>query len=77
MRLYEKIRVENIKKYGTDSARIMHIIIDQYSDRTHFLYEILQNAEDADATSIEFKLYRDRLEIFHKKYKEASLRLMV
>jgi hypothetical protein len=36
-----------------------------YNDPSHFIYEILQNAEDANATEISFNLYSDRLEIKH------------
>lgn len=36
-----------------------------YNDPSHFIYEILQNAEDAGASSISFNLFTDRLEIFH------------
>lgn len=63
--VYQKICSDNVKSYGTESSRVMNIIINQYSDRTHFIYEILQNAEDADATRIKFKLYKDHLEVIH------------
>jgi len=36
-----------------------------YSDSSHFIYEILQNAEDAKATTITFNLLEDKLEITH------------
>lgn len=36
-----------------------------YNDPSHFIYEILQNAEDAKATEISFSLTNDRLEIEH------------
>lgn len=36
-----------------------------YSDPSHFIYEILQNAEDAGAKEISFSLFDDRLEIVH------------
>jgi len=36
-----------------------------YNDPSHFIFEILQNAEDANASSISFMLYFDRLEIEH------------
>ena len=52
MLLYKQISDNNRVKYGTEAERILKIIINQYSDRTHFIYEILQNAEDAGATYI-------------------------
>lgn len=36
-----------------------------YNDPSHFVYEILQNAEDAGANEISFSLFKDRLEIVH------------
>ena len=36
-----------------------------YNDPSHFIYEILQNAEDAKATEISFTLFHDRIEIKH------------
>ena len=65
MTLYKTISEENRIKYGTESERILRIIINQYSDRTHFIYEILQNAEDAGATHVKFHLERERLVIYH------------
>ncbi len=65
MKIYQVIRESNIKKYGTESEKILKIIINQYSDRTHFIYEILQNAEDAGASQISFRLKDNMLEIRH------------
>src|SRR6185312_7994531 len=36
-----------------------------YSDRTHFIFELIQNAEDAGATELTFELFDDRLELRH------------
>ena len=41
------------------------ILAGLYNDPSHFIYEILQNAEDAKATTVAFKLYNDRLVITH------------
>jgi len=41
------------------------ILAGLYNDPSHFVYEILQNAEDAGANTVRFKLHVDRLEIFH------------
>ena len=65
MLLYKQISDNNRVKYGTEAERILKIIINQYSDRTHFIYEILQNAEDAGATYIKFHLEKERLVILH------------
>lgn len=65
MNLYKKISDANRIKYGTEAEKILRIIINQYSDRTHFIYEILQNAEDAGAKYIRFQLEKNCLMIFH------------
>ena len=45
---YEAIRRENIKRYGTDIGRIGQILLaNRYAKRTHFIFELLQNTEDA------------------------------
>ena len=45
--------------------RALERIIQLYTDKSHFVYELLQNAEDAEAKSICFVQYSDRLEVFH------------
>lgn len=45
--------------------RALERIIQLYTDKSHFVYELLQNAEDARASSIKFVQYDDRLEVFH------------
>lgn len=63
---YEAIKIENIRKWGTESTVVGHLLADQmYSDPTHFLFELLQNAEDAGAKDVNFRLYADRLELEH------------
>lgn len=41
------------------------ILAGLYDDPSHFVYEILQNAEDAGAKTVTFHLFDDRLEIYH------------
>jgi hypothetical protein len=41
------------------------VLVGLYSDASHFVYEILQNAEDAKATEITFDLQADKLIINH------------
>ena len=36
-----------------------------YSERTHFIFELIQNAEDAGATELTFELFDDRLQVRH------------
>ncbi|MBQ9521146.1 MAG: AAA family ATPase [Oscillospiraceae bacterium] len=40
-------------------------VTEKYSDSAHFIYELLQNADDAGATSARFVLYPDKLIFAH------------
>jgi hypothetical protein len=71
---YDSIRQENERKYGTDIGRIGHMLLaERYADRTHFIYELLQNAEDAIARrqsrsgsrAVQFDLSHDNLRVSH------------
>jgi len=63
---YEQITEDNLRRYGTDIDEYGPVFLTSlYSDRTHFIYELLQNAEDVGATKIIFKLFNDRLEVYH------------
>ncbi len=45
---YEAIRRENIKEYGEGIGRFgKRWLVGGYAERTHFIFELLQNAEDA------------------------------
>lgn len=45
---YEQIRTDNERRYGTDIGRIGPLLLaNRYDDQTHFIFELLQNAEDA------------------------------
>jgi len=72
---YEKIRDENIARYGWDTA-VLDLLGELYSERTHFLFELIQNAEDAGATEVAFDLFEDRLELRHdgRAFTEADVR---
>ena len=61
---YDKIRADNIKEYG-QGTRHLSFLGRLYTDRTHFVFELLQNAEDAGASRILFRLFDDRLEVTH------------
>jgi hypothetical protein len=61
---YEKIRDENIARYGWDTA-VLDLLGHLYSERTHFIFELIQNAEDAGARDLIFELFGDRLEVRH------------
>jgi hypothetical protein len=61
---YDEIRAENVARYGWDTA-VLELLGQLYSERTHFIFELIQNAEDAGATDLAFALFADRLEVRH------------
>jgi hypothetical protein len=61
---YDEVRAENISRYGWDTA-VLELLGQLYSDRAHFIFELIQNAEDAGATELTFELFGDRLEVRH------------
>jgi hypothetical protein len=72
---YAKIRDENVARYGWDTA-VLDLLGHLYSERTHFIFELIQNAEDAGATTLAFELFGDRLEVRHdgRPFTEADVR---
>jgi hypothetical protein len=44
---------------------IRRLLSELYPDNAHFIYELLQNAEDAGASVVEFELRPDSLEVSH------------
>ena len=58
--------IEEKTDYKAELDRAGSLLSDRlYSNPTHFVYELLQNAEDAEATKVIFRLYQDRLELEH------------
>lgn len=41
------------------------ILAGLYADLSHFVYELLQNAEDEEAKEVRFELFKDRLDFYH------------
>jgi hypothetical protein len=82
---YEAICEENRQRYGTDIGRIGPMLLaDRYDDRTHFIFELLQNAEDAlskrgawsGPRRVTFNLAPDMLSLSHfgRPFDEADVR---
>lgn len=44
---------------------IRRSVVDKYSDRARFVYELIQNADDAGATYANFLLFKDKLVFIH------------
>lgn len=86
---YNAITCDNIRRRGEDFADIGSFLAEKlYGDRSHFIYELLQNAEDALELrwqkeqgiklpgDVKFKLYKDHLEVSHygKLFDEPDVR---
>ena len=82
---YSTIRAENKRRYGTDIGRIGPMLLaERYDDRTHFIFELLQNAEDALARrhgwegsrAVSFRLEERTLRVSHfgKPFDESNVR---
>jgi len=65
-----------------DICRVMHkprmknvlnSVIYKYSGKAHFLYEVIQNADDAGATEIHFELFEDHLVFRHNGTKRFTI----
>lgn len=73
---------EALVKDRTDSAETLEkpsmrgvksSVVDKYSEQAHFVYELLQNADDTGATYARFKLYHDRLVFIHNGTRRFSV----
>jgi hypothetical protein len=82
---YKTIRADNERRYGTDIGRIGPMLLaDRYDDRTHFIFELLQNAEDAldhrpgwqGSRAVTFTLSETALRVGHfgKPFNEPDVR---
>lgn len=69
-----KIWFDNLVKDRQDSAKTLEkhsmrgvrtSVVEKYSDQAHFIYELLQNADDAKATKSEFVLEKEGLYFKH------------
>lgn len=60
------------RKNGFEEG-LRSLLSELYPDNAHFIYEILQNAEDAHATAVDFRLHDDRLVVTHDGVRAFSL----
>jgi len=52
---------------------VKNSVVEKYSDQAHFIYELLQNADDAKATSARFELFKDKLVFAHNGTRRFSV----
>lgn len=48
-------------------------VIDKYSDSAHFIYELLQNADDAGATEVKMELLADKFIFTHNGRRKFTI----
>lgn len=72
--LLTKDRAESAAMLDKPSMRgIKNSVVEKYSDQAHFIYELLQNADDAIATTARFVLEPDRLIFAHNGKRHFSV----
>ena len=72
---YKKIAEEHKKDYGrkTNHLRIYKRL---YSDKTHFIYELIQNADDSESENLELQLTENELLVWNdgRQFEERDVR---
>ncbi len=75
--LFNKLREKRLKAFEVfkdpDYSGVFDFIKDLYKKKAHFIYELLQNADDAKAKVVKFLLYNDRLVFIHNGTEKFSI----
>ena len=82
---YRKVRKDKEQEYGTKVGNYGRLLANLYSDRAHFIWELLQNAEDAlsargaewqGSRAVSFNLAKNKLRFNHfgRPFNEADVR---
>ena len=61
---YKKISEDHEKRYGWDK-KSRRIYKQLYSEKTHFIYELIQNADDSKSQCLELQLYEKELLVWN------------
>ena len=72
---YKRIAEEHEKRYGWD-AKPRRIYKRLYSDKTHFIYELIQNADDSKSQHLELQLDSNALLVWNdgRQFEERDVR---
>ena len=77
LQLFDKLKEAKQKDWETfskpDYIGIWKSIIEKYPETAHFIYELIQNADDAQATEAAIILYKDKLVFKHNGKRQFSL----
>ncbi len=78
MNFIEKLAEESqgiVKALKTDRFKgLLNLLTELYPDNAHFIYELLQNAEDAQATKVMFVLTSEDLKFLHNGQRQFTER---
>ncbi len=64
-KLTEKRRLLSQQLKNPAAVGFWNMVVDKYSDQAHFIYELLQNADDAKATEVRIILSEDNMQFIH------------
>ena len=75
--LFEALHNDRVEDYKVFSKRdyggLFRSVVDKYPDSAHFVYELLQNADDANASQVYIILKQDRLIFKHNGTKHFDV----
>ena len=72
-KLTEEHRKDAITFAKPNYRRLWDRLVDMYKESAHFVYELIQNADDANATEAHFLLQKDKLIFRHNGLKKFTL----
>ena len=74
---FEELRRDRLDSRKTllkpSMSGVQRSVVEKYSDEAHFIYELLQNADDARATQVKFILENDKLIFIHNGTRHFSI----
>ena len=76
-KLFELLRQDKLEDFKVLTKRtnknIFRGIIEKYPESAHFVYELIQNADDAKATNVKITLYNDKIVFKHDGKKHFDI----
>lgn len=76
-RLFNMLRQQKMNDWVTlsrpDYANLWNSVIDKYPESAHFIYELIQNADDALADEVSIFLFHDKLVFKHNGKRQFTL----
>src|SRR5574344_650294 len=76
-KLFDLLRQDKLEDFKVLTKRtnknIFRGIIEKYPESAHFVYELIQNADDAKATNVKITLYNDKIVFKHDGKKHFDI----